>query len=44
LSALIDAQNADVSVVKDPRFKKARAAFDASDKPPVVGPKPPVGH
>jgi hypothetical protein len=35
LSALIDAQNADPSVVKDPRFKKARAPFDVSDKPPV---------
>jgi hypothetical protein len=33
LAALLDAQDADVNVVKDPRFKKARAAFDVSDKP-----------
>jgi len=39
----MDAQDADVNVVKDPRFKEARAAFDASDKPPVAPLKPPVG-
>jgi hypothetical protein len=42
LTALIDAQNADPSVVKDPRFKKARAPFDAPLKPPIAGDKPPL--
>lgn len=35
LTALMDAQNADPTVVKDPRFKKARAPFDAPLKPPL---------
>ena len=42
LSALIDAQDADVNVVKDPRFKKARAAFDVPDKPTFAPLKPHV--
>lgn len=41
LSALMDAQAADPTVVKDPRFKKARAPFDAPLKPPIAGDKPP---
>jgi hypothetical protein len=36
LTALMDAQNADPTVLKDPRFKKARAPFDGSDKPPIM--------
>lgn len=35
LQALLDAQNADPTVVKDPRFKKARAPFDTPLKPPL---------
>ncbi len=42
LQALMDAQTADPGVVKDPRFKKARAPFDARPKPPVAGDKPPL--
>ncbi|HVO31743.1 MAG TPA: hypothetical protein VMV18_13445 [bacterium] len=41
-SALVDAQDADIDVVKDPRFKKARAPFDVSDKPPAPPLKPPA--
>jgi hypothetical protein len=42
LTALMDAQNADPTVVKDPRFEKARAPFDAPLKPPVAPLKPPL--